>query len=423
NAIDAAMTFIKGTGHQMELEAIRGRVREALRARVRAGRIAGGRCYGYELRREKDTSGREYTIAVVHEAQAEIVRRIFLEYVNGAGLKRIAVRLNNEHVAPPHAGRRGTGSWCPGAIREMVRNGRYRGIYTHGKTVRVRRGAKRVAFRAPPEDIITIEVPEWRIVDDATWFAAQDVISARAEKTTWTAGPRTSYALSALAHCTRCRGSIGTQNSRLSDGSHAKVYGCTRHHMRGNAVCPVKVRQRIEEVEGAVADYILEHWLTDDLVTDILAEMRQTLTAQVAASSGDADTMEAELARLRGEQRNLAAAVATGGDQIPELLSELRNRNDRIRALDIDLASARRTPAMVESMLAQAEATARRKLQELRTALATPADAREVFESLFLPEGLEFEEGWSTDGTRRVWAVSATAHPAKCILQSDPTGT
>ena len=77
-------------------------------------------------------------------------------------------------------------------------------------------------IRAPPEDIITVEVPEWRIVDDTTWFAAQDVIHARAEKTIWTAGPRTTYALSALARCSHCQGSIGTQNSRQSDGSHIR---------------------------------------------------------------------------------------------------------------------------------------------------------------------------------------------------------
>jgi len=43
NAIDQATTFIQGTGHQMELEAIRSRTREALRSRVRQGRIAGQR--------------------------------------------------------------------------------------------------------------------------------------------------------------------------------------------------------------------------------------------------------------------------------------------------------------------------------------------------------------------------------------------
>jgi DNA invertase Pin-like site-specific DNA recombinase len=44
SAIDAAMTFIQGVGAQMELEAIRSRTREALRQRVRSGRVAGGAC-------------------------------------------------------------------------------------------------------------------------------------------------------------------------------------------------------------------------------------------------------------------------------------------------------------------------------------------------------------------------------------------
>lgn len=423
NAIDAAMTFIKGTGHQMELEAIRGRVREALRARVRAGRIAGGRCYGYELKRETDASGRQYTVAIVNEAQAEIIRRIYREYLDGSGLKRIAVRLNNEHVPPPSAGKRGTGSWCPGAIREMLRNARYRGVYTHGKTIRVRRGAKRVALRAPAEDLIIVDVPEWRIIDDTTWFAVQEMIGDRAANTPATPGPCTRYPLSALGRCTNCGGSIGVQNWRTGDRQHMKVYGCSRHHMRGNEVCDVKLRQSIDEVHASVVQKMLEKWLTSEMVDEIMADLRDSLTVQVAATALDAESIESELSRLCVEQRNVAAAVATGGDAIPELLAELRRRNERIRTLEIDLGAARRTPAMVEEMLAQAEVRARRRLQELHEVLKNPVDAREVFESIFLPEGLEFTPAWSTDGGRRVWAISATAHPARSILKSDPTGT
>ena len=282
----------------MELEAIRGRVREALRARVRAGRIAGGRCYGYQLKRERDSSGREYTIALVDESQAEIVRRLFREYLAGAGLKRIAVRLNNEHVAPPSAGRRGTGSWCPGAIREMLRNARYRGIYTHGKTVRVRRGAKRVAMKAPIEDIITLEVPEWRIVDDTTWLDVQDLMGQRAADADKLRrpGPRTRYALTGLARCVRCLGAIGSQTSRISDGSHIKVYGCPKHHMRGSTVCPITLRQSVEDVDASLAYYIGETWLKAEFVDEVIQEMRGLLESQVKATQQDAAAIETELA-------------------------------------------------------------------------------------------------------------------------------
>jgi len=82
----------------MELEAIRSRTREALRSRVRDGRIAGGACYAYKLERKADSSGRRYTIAVVDESQAVIVRRIFEEYLDGRGLKMIRPSLNNEGI-------------------------------------------------------------------------------------------------------------------------------------------------------------------------------------------------------------------------------------------------------------------------------------------------------------------------------------
>ena len=159
NAIDQATTFIQGTGHQMELEAIRSRTREALRSRVRSGRIAGGRCYGYRLERKRDEVGRSYTIAVVDPEQAAVVRRIYDDYLAERGLKQIAHSLNAEGVPPPSAGRRGTGSWAPTCIRAMLLNPRYRGLYVHGKLKKVRRNGNVLRVKADPSEIITTDLP------------------------------------------------------------------------------------------------------------------------------------------------------------------------------------------------------------------------------------------------------------------------
>ena len=91
----------------MEAEAIRSRTREALRNRVANGRIAGGSCFGYRLVRQKDPNGRAYTLAEIDPKQADIVRRIFREYVDGRGVRRIAKGLNDDGIASPRAGREG----------------------------------------------------------------------------------------------------------------------------------------------------------------------------------------------------------------------------------------------------------------------------------------------------------------------------
>jgi hypothetical protein len=57
------------------------------------------------------------------------------------------------------------------------------------------------------------------------------------------------------------------------------------------------------------------------------------------------DLLEQELIRMRAEQRNLAGAVATGGENIPELVGELRKRNTRIKQLEDDVESAKRQSA------------------------------------------------------------------------------
>ena len=123
NAFDQATTFIQGTGHQMELEAIRSRTREALRSRVRDGRIGSGACSGYRLEHKSDGAARKYTIAVVDGDEA---RRIYEECLEGRGIKQITHRLNHEAIRAPSAGRRGSGSWASSAVRAILLKARYR---------------------------------------------------------------------------------------------------------------------------------------------------------------------------------------------------------------------------------------------------------------------------------------------------------
>lgn len=426
NAIDQATTFIQGTGHQMELEAIRSRVREALRSRVRAGRIAGGRCYGYTLHRQTDASGRPYTVATVDEVEAAVVRRIFAMRCDGLGFKKIAYTLNADCVAPPAAGKRGTGTWAPGCIRAMLLNARYRGVYVHGKVKKLRQGGAVTRVRAEASDVITVEIPEWRIVDDETWAKAQAAFEPaslvrRMSKT------RAKYALTGIARCASCDGAVGCSATR-DGGRFVKSYACLRRHLRGPRACPVSVRQPMVDVDGALVDYVQRFILAPDMIEGVADEVRQAVEAQIPNREADLADLEGQLREVKAEQRRLTRAVALA-DDVPELVGELRDRAMRARSLEARIAAARRTPDEVKAKVDQAVATVRANLGDLRTALSDAEDLRTVFLRLF-PDGLRFSPARA--GNRQVWriqgnvnrgALGGVAEAEAYNLKSDPRGT
>ncbi len=418
NAIDQATTFIQGTGHQMELEAVRSRTREALRSRVREGRIAGGRCYGYDLVRKSDPSGRGYTVAVVNEAQAAVVRRIYADYLAGRGLKAIARALNRESVPCPTVGKRGSGSWSPAGIRAMLRNSRYQGVYAHGRIKSLRRGGKTIRQKADPSEVITIDVPEWRIVDDETWFAVQEKFDKRASerKAKAAAGepvpkakqPAAKYPLAGLAKCGVCGGAIGCAYAKRR-GERIKAYACIRRQKRGGTVCTATTQQPMDEVEALLIDYLRTNVATKSVTNLVLAELENEVVRQMPVPDLDIEGLEAELKTTRTEQRRLAKAVALA-DDIPELVDELHQRSARIRHLEGQLIAAKRTPQEVAKVMARVKEAVRDKLGDLQSALTNREDLRALFRAMF-PEGLTFTPEWGRDqnGRRKIWRASGYA--------------
>jgi site-specific DNA recombinase len=102
---------LKGTMNAMFLKELADKTRRGLRGRVELGKAGGGVCFGYRIVRTfKDgvvsTGERE----IVPE-EAEIIRRIFRDYVAGISPKQIAKDLNREGLRGPRAA-----LWSPSTI-------------------------------------------------------------------------------------------------------------------------------------------------------------------------------------------------------------------------------------------------------------------------------------------------------------------
>ena len=196
-----------------------------------------------------------------------------------------------------------------------------------------------------------------------------------------------------------------------------KSYACAYHHKRGPAVCPVTVYQPIEDVERALVTFVEQHVLTPDVIAMMGREIRGAIEAQLPKREADAAELERELRDVKAEQKRLTKAVALA-DDVPELVSELRQRAVRARSLEAQIATIRRAPAELRELVDQAEATVRARLGNLRAALIEGADLRAVFGRLF-PRGLQFFP--DRVGDRQVWRLEGAAALGRvAVNEADP---
>src|SRR5512144_2751005 len=95
------------------------KTRRGLRGRVEAGKSGGGNSYGYDVIKSIGSDGEPIRgERTINEAQAAIVRRIFVEYAAGASPRAIAKTLNAEGVPGPSGV-----AWGPSTIHGNRRRG------------------------------------------------------------------------------------------------------------------------------------------------------------------------------------------------------------------------------------------------------------------------------------------------------------
>ncbi|MCB1471233.1 MAG: recombinase family protein, partial [Rhizobiaceae bacterium] len=111
--INALHIGLKGTMNALFLKDLAAKTHRGLRGRVEAGKSGGGLTYGYDVVKRIDPVTNEYARGerAVNEAEAEIVRRIFREYISGVSPRTIAHTLNKEGVPGPQGG-----EWGPSTI-------------------------------------------------------------------------------------------------------------------------------------------------------------------------------------------------------------------------------------------------------------------------------------------------------------------
>jgi site-specific DNA recombinase len=373
----------------MERAKTAGRTREALERKARRGWNVGGRCFGYDNVRTEDADGRGHTDYRVNAEEARVVLECCRRYAAGESERAIARDLNSRGVPPPRAGGRGTGSWSPSCVREIIRRPRYRGSVEWGLAGAVYRGGTRVTFTRKRAELVTVDRPEMRIVpaelDEAIRARIADVRHRTGGRNDFE-GRTPRYLLSgkAVSRCGVCGGPMQVANGRQGRRT-IRVYVCAWHRDRGPAVCANAVRRPVDAVDRVFIDWVRDHVLTEGLVVAALAEVRRRLRDRAASSTSDRAMTEAEVGRLDREIRRLVSVAASldEADKPEELGRQIEEKTRRRRELRARLDADRAAPAAIDREVRGMEEAARARLADLRALLGrNPTEARRAVEAL-----------------------------------------
>ena len=398
-AVDKFLVAARGFAAELEREKTAQRTHEHLLSKARRGLNVGGRVYDYQNVETKEGGKRTKVEYRIDDAQAAIVREVFTRFAAGDGLRTIVTDLNARSVPSPHAGRRGSGSWSPSCIWAMLRRPRYRGLLVCGKKAKTYRGGTKVRIARPEAEWVQVEAPHLQIIPDDLWEAAQRRM-AQTRRLTGRAGargPKPRYLLTGLARCSECGGPLQVANSKAGR-KLIKVYGCSWHRNRGDAVCANTVRRPVESVDEAVVGWVRENVLTEALILETLREVRRRLTERAKESSNEVPALERELRQLKAEVQRLANALASTDEKPEAIVTAIAEREKRMRARQARIEGVQTSPGVIGSEFSALEKDAHRRLEDLRALLdRNPEEARKAMEALlagpltFTP--IETEEG------------------------------
>ena len=383
---------LKGTMNALFLKDLAIKTHRGIRGRIEAGKIGGGNAYGYRVVHQLDARGEPIRgEREIIEEQAEIVRRIFREYVAGKGPQRIAADLNRDGIASP-TGKR----WNDTTIRgnRIISSGilnceLYNGVIRWNRQKKLKNpDTGRFTYRLNPEsEWIRAEAPELRIIPQDLWDAAkarQDALTALYQKQiegsraatrilmakngglNATHRPRT--LLSGLVFCGCCGGTYARRGQdRFACSNHVLANGCDNARTIARDV-----------LEARVLTGLRDHMMTPDMAAEAMRSYAQETNRLNRERRQSEDTTRRELADTTKAIAEIVRVIEQGGYHraLSTRLTELETKQD---ALTARLSDAHQNTPDIHPNIAE---TYRRRIERLTAALDHPDDALEAADAL-----------------------------------------
>jgi site-specific DNA recombinase len=359
------------------------------------GLHTGGRCFGYSTVAVGEGPSKRL---VINETEAAVVRKIFEMFAVGLSLKKIAKYLNAKCVPSPRSRSSNQGTWCPTAIRAMLKRELYKGeiVWNRSKFLKVPGSNKRRSRPRPESERKRFLAPELAIVSEDVWNRVQNrfksIGSARGRRGQPGLLPRSltsPYLFSGLLKCGLC----GSNLIIASGGGKKPKYVCSGYFNRG--ICSNNMYIRHDELEERLLGKLRTELLQPESIELAVESFGRQLRAALADVSSELTEMRSRKERLEREIRNFTQAIAESGHS-KYILQEIAVREKEISAVTDRLLSS--TPDSIQNQIEEVRTLVEGGIQNLHQLFSeeSPAAKQELHKHLSAVRMFPMEdgEGW-----------------------------
>lgn len=229
----------------------------------------------------------------IYEPEARIVRRIFAEYAEGRKYKEIIDGLNADGIRTRSGNQFGNNS-----LHDLLKNEKYIGTLTYGRTPRRADGHRNTHGEAP-ENMIRIENAVPAIIDRDTWDAVQAKMDRNRREQSGRPSTVRDYPLRGKVYCELCKKAMVISKSK----GRYLYYTCSgKQRLHTCDLSPIRANDLEHRVADAVR-IVLGNPSNTARLLQILREERDALQGSAAMR------LQAMVGRHAEISRELDAAV------------------------------------------------------------------------------------------------------------------
>jgi site-specific DNA recombinase len=355
---------LRGLMSELYLDDLAEKTHRGLSGRALDGASAGGLPFGYRVTKIGERA--------IDANQAEVVRRIFADYLSGLSPRQIAHALNAEGI-PTARGK----TWAMSAIHGDTKRGigilanpiyGGRQIWNRSRFVKHPDTGRRVRKERPRSEWITTEHPDLAIIDAETFERVQRRLTGQS-RTIVGGGRPPRHLLSGLLRCGDCGAPIVAVD--------AYRYGCSAAKDRGTCSSTLKVARK-------PADEAMLAGVRDQLLSpELFAVFQREAAAELRRRGGAREEATKRLDQAKRWRENVLQAIREGF-RSESVKADLEAAEAAVAAAEREIAA----PA-----LARILPDARARFERLRASLRENAKARETLRALIGEAILRKENG------------------------------